>query len=341
MSTVYSLSEIATYLGAELRGNADAQITGLNTIQDAVAGQLTFLANPKYGHYLDECKAEAVILDAIRAENFQGSCLVMENPYYGYARLSAWFDPRPKPESEIHPSAVISSSANIAEDVYLGPNVVVEAGTTIGSGSYIAANCYIGERSSIGERCRFAANVTIYHDVVIRDRVTLHSGVVIGGDGFGFAPDGSGNWQKIHQIGGVSIGNDVEIGANTTVDRGALGDTVLGNGVILDNHVQVAHNVVIGDNTAMAAYSGVSGSTVIGKNCILAGNVGVAGHLSICDNVVVTAKTPLTKSIKEPGSYSAGTFPVMTTGEWRKNAVRIGHLNDLAKRIKTLEKNNK
>jgi UDP-3-O-[3-hydroxymyristoyl] glucosamine N-acyltransferase len=222
--------------------------------------------------------------------------------------------------------------------VSIGPNVVIEAHAKIGKGSVIKANTVIGGRSEIGKNALIAANVTIYHDVRIGDRVTIHSGAVLGADGFGFAPNGGNGWQKISQIGGVVIGDDVEIGASTTVDRGAINDTLIGNNVILDNHVQIAHNAIIGDNCAMAAYAGVAGSTVLGKNCILAAGAHVVGHASLCDNVHVMAHSLVFKDIKDPNSYSNGALPLMTTAEWSKNSVRMGQLNLLSKRLKKLEK---
>ncbi|MBT5388641.1 MAG: UDP-3-O-(3-hydroxymyristoyl)glucosamine N-acyltransferase [Porticoccaceae bacterium] len=338
MSFDYSLGEIAEYLSAELRGNPEVRITGLNTLQSAGPGELAFLANAKYQSQLQDCQAQAVLLVAAQADGYAGDCLVLDNPYLGYARLTAWFATEPKPQISIHPSAVIHPTAVIADEVSIGPNVVVEADAVIGRGSCLEANSFVGARTRIGERCRIGSNVSIYHDVIMGTQVRIHSGSVIGADGFGFAPDGQGGWQKIHQLGGVSIGNNVEIGACTTVDRGALEDTRIGNGVIIDNHVQIAHNVVIGDNTALAAYSGIAGSAVLGRNCILGGDACVVGHVTLCDNVMLTARTLVTKNITEPGSYSSGTTPLMKTAAWRKNSARIGQLDDMAKRLKTIEK---
>jgi UDP-3-O-[3-hydroxymyristoyl] glucosamine N-acyltransferase len=216
--------------------------------------------------------------------------------------------------------------------------VVIEANAKIGKCSVIKANTVIGSRSEIGENALIAANVTIYHDVCIGHRVTIHSGAVLGADGFGFAPNAGKGWQKISQIGGVVVGNDVEIGASTTVDRGAINDTLIGHNVILDNHVQIAHNAIIGDNCAMAAYAGVAGSTVLGKNCILAAGAHVVGHASLCDNVQLMAHTLIFKDINQPGSYSSAAMPPMATADWLKNSVRLGQLNDMALRLKKLEK---
>jgi len=337
MKRDYSLADIAEFLGAELRGDASARITGLNSLQHAVAGELSFLANPKYASQLAETEAEAVILGPDQAAGAQGNHLILDNPYLGYAKITAWFTTASCHGASIHPSAVVHANAMVKDDVYIGPNVVIESGAKIESGCSIEANCYIGSDSVLGENCQLSANVSIYHDVVLGSRVRIHSGAVIGADGFGFAPNGEGGWQKIHQIGGVRVGNDVEIGACTTIDRGALGDTQIGDRVIIDNHVQIAHNCVVGDNTAMAAFAAIAGSSVLGRNCILGGAACVVGHVQICDNVTLTAKTLATKNITQPGSYSSIVTPLMTTAEWRKNSVRIGQLEKLAKRIKSVE----
>lgn len=337
MSVDFSLGEIAAYLDAEVRGDSKLRITGLSTLHDAGDGQLAFLDNPKYTKQLATTKASAVILTSDNAANFAGNCVIVAQPYLAYARISSWFDLSPvKPES-IHPSAVIDPTAVLGDNVYIGPNVVVEMNAYIGAGCHIAANSFIGARSSIGANGYIAANVSIYHDVRIGCKVRIHSSAVIGADGFGIAPRQDGSWEKIHQIGGVVIGDDVEIGACTTIDRAALADTILGDGVKLDNHVQIAHNAVVGDHTAIASYSGLAGSAKIGRNCIMAGDVCIVGHVTVCDNVQLTARTLVTKSISEPGSYSSGAMPLMTTTEWRKNSVRIGQLDRLARRVKKLE----
>ena len=337
MSVDFSLGEIAAYLDAEVRGDSKLRIAGLSTLHDAGDGQLAFLANPKYTKQLATTKASAVILTSDNAVNFAGNCVIVSQPYLAYARISSWFDLSPvKPES-IHPSAVIDPTAVLGDNVYIGPNVVVEMNAYIGMGCHISANSFIGARSSIGANGYIAANVSIYHDVRIGCKVRIHSSAVVGADGFGIAQRQDGSWEKIHQIGGVVIGDDVEIGACTTIDRAALADTILGDGVKLDNHVQIAHNAVVGDHTAIASYSGLAGSAKIGRNCIMAGDVCIVGHVTVCDNVQLTARTLVTKSISEPGSYSSGAMPLMTTTEWRKNSVRIGQLDRLARRVKKLE----
>ena len=338
MSRDYSLGEIAAYLGGELRGDAETRIIGLNTLQSAGEGQLSFLANPKYVKYLSGSLAEAVLLTADTAKTFKGCCIVVRDPYLAYAQISAWFVASQKKSFGIHATVSIHAAATVADDVYIGPNVVIEADANIDSGCHLAANSFVGAGSSIGANSFVGANVSIYHDVEIGSGAIIHSGAVVGADGFGIAPKPDGGWQKIHQIGGVTIGDNVEIGACTTIDRGALQDTRVGNGVKLDNHVQIAHNAVVGDNTAMAAYSGLAGSAEVGSNCILAGDVCVVGHIKVCDNVQITARTLVTKSITEPGSYSSGATPLMPTAEWRRNSVRIGQLDKIARTVNKLNK---
>lgn len=337
MNHRFLLGDIARFLGAELLGDQRAVITGLNTLQKAGSGELAFLANPKYAKYLEKSDAEAVILAADQADSFSGNRLVMTNPYLGYARISQWFEPRSLPTPGIHPTAVVHESAEFGDAVSVGPFCVIDEGVRLGAGVELGAGVVVGARSVIGAGSRISANASIYHDVDIGARVVIHSGTVIGADGFGFAPNRDGSWVKIHQIGGVRIGDDVEIGACTTIDRGALGDTVIGDCVILDNHIQIAHNVEVGDYTAIAGCTAIAGSTKIGRNCLLAGRVSISGHLTICDNVQLTAGTLVTGSIEKPGSYSSGT-PVMETREWRKNAVRASQLDKMARQIRQISK---
>jgi UDP-3-O-[3-hydroxymyristoyl] glucosamine N-acyltransferase len=332
----YSLGKIAAHIGAELDGESNHQITGLNTLQEAGPVDLSFLANQSYRHFLADTSAGAVIVKESELASYAGNALVMDNPYLGYALASSLFDGTPVREPGVHTSAVVAASANVASTAAIGPNAVVGEGVIIGEHSQVGAGTAIGDGSIIGSHCRIAANVSIYHGVSIGDHAIIHSGAVIGGDGFGFAHN-QHHWVKIYQLGGVVIGDRVEVGACTTIDRGALGDTVIEDGVILDNHVQIAHNVRIGENTAMAGCSGISGSTVVGKNCVFAGQSGVVGHVTICDGVQITGGTIITKSLDQPGSYSSGTA-FSKTGEWRKNAVRFNQLDDLAQRIKKLEK---
>ncbi|WJD63868.1 UDP-3-O-(3-hydroxymyristoyl)glucosamine N-acyltransferase [Pseudomonas kurunegalensis] len=336
MSVTMTLGQLAEALGATLKGPEGLQITGLATLQEAGPGQLSFLANPQYRKYLDNCQAGAVLLKAADAESFAGNALIVADPYQAYARISHLFDPKPKAVAGIHPSAVVAEDAQVDASASIGPFAVIESGARIGADVSIGAHCFIGARCVVGEGGWLAPRVTLYHDVTIGKRVVIQSGAVIGGEGFGFANE-KGIWRKIAQIGGVTIGDDVEIGVNTAVDRGALSDTRIGDGVKLDNQIQIAHNVQIGDHTAMAACVGISGSTRIGKHCMLAGGVGLVGHIDICDNVFVSGMTMVTRSITEPGSYSSGTA-MQPLADWRKSAARIRQLDDMAKRLQQLEK---
>lgn len=336
MTLTMTLGQLAEALGATLKGPEALQITGLATLQEAGPGQLSFLANPQYRKYLDNCQAAAVLLKAADAEGFAGNALIVADPYLAYARISHLFDPKPKAVAGIHPSAVVAEDAQVDASASVGPFAVIESGARIGANVSIGAHCFIGARCVVGEGGWLAPRVTLYHDVTIGKRVVIQSGAVIGGEGFGFANE-KGIWRKIAQIGGVTIGDDVEIGVNTAVDRGALSDTRIGDGVKLDNQIQIAHNVQIGDHTAMAACVGISGSTRIGKHCMLAGGVGLVGHIDICDNVFVSGMTMVTRSITEPGSYSSGTA-MQPLADWRKSAARIRQLDDMAKRLQQLEK---
>ncbi len=336
MAPELTLAQIAEIIGAELRGDGACLIHGLNTLQAAQAGDVAFLANKSYQPLLTATGASAVILHPQYAQDFAGNALVMDNPYAGYARATALFNNVVRPQAGIHGSAVVAASARIDPLATIGPQVTISDDVHIGAGAVIGPGVFIGARSKVGCGTTIFANVSIYHDVTIGEQVVIHSGAVIGADGFGFANDG-GKWIKIHQLGGVEIGNRVEVGACTTIDRGALGNTVIEDGVILDNHVQIAHNVRIGENTAMAAYSGIAGSTVVGKNCIFAGQAGAVGHIKVGDNVHAMARCTISKSLDKPGSYSSGLLMYETT-VWRKNAARFGQLDDMARRLKKLEK---
>ncbi|MFK3773581.1 UDP-3-O-(3-hydroxymyristoyl)glucosamine N-acyltransferase [Pseudomonas sp. NPDC089406] len=336
MTVTMTLGQLAEALGAQLKGPEALQITGLATLQEAGAGQLSFLANKQYRKFLDDTQAAAVLLKAEDAEGFAGNALIVADPYLAYARISHLFDPKPKAVAGIHPSAVVHEDAEVDASASIGPFAVIEAGARIGANVSVGAHCFVGARCVIGDGGWLAPRVTLYHDVTIGKRVVIQSGAVIGGEGFGFANE-KGVWQKIAQIGGVTLGDDVEIGVNTAVDRGALSDTRIGNGVKLDNQIQIAHNVQVGDHTAMAACVGISGSTKIGKHCMIAGGVGMVGHIDVCDNVFVSGMTMVTRSITEPGGYSSGTA-MQPLAEWRKSAARIRQLDEMSKRLGQLEK---
>jgi len=336
MSATIKLGQLAEFLGATLRGAADRDITGLATLQEAGPGQVSFLANPQYRKFLADTHAAAVLLKPADAEGFAGDALLVPDPYLAYARISHLFDPKPKTAPGVHPTAVVAADALVDPAASVGAFAVIESGAQIAAGVTIGAHCFIGARCEIGAGGWLAPRVTLYHDVRIGQRVVIQSGAVLGGEGFGFANE-KGVWQKIAQIGGVLIGDDVEIGVNTAIDRGALADTRIGNGVKLDNQIQIAHNVQIGDHTAMAACVGISGSAKIGRHCTLAGGVGLVGHIEICDNVFITGMTMVTHSITEPGAYSSGTA-MQPAAEWRKSAARIRKLDETARRLQKLEK---
>lgn len=331
-----SLAEIAEFLGGELRGDPARTIHAINTLQDAGPGEISFLANPAYAKYLPQTRASAVLVRPKEADLCTSDVIVLDNPYLGYAKLSRLFERELTQSSGIHPSAVVHPQAKVAESAVIGPGVVIAAGAVIGERVRLIANVYVGEDSLIGDDCHLHPNVSLYAGVTLGQRVIVHSGAVIGSDGFGFANE-AGRWERIAQLGGVVIGDDVVIGAGTTIDRGALDDTVIEQGVILDNQIQIAHNVRIGARTAIAACTGISGSTRIGRYCVIAGAVGIAGHLEIVDKVQITGMTMVTHSIREPGVYSSGV-PIEPNAKWRKNAARFRQLDELARRIRQLEK---
>lgn len=330
------LGELAEFLGAQLQGDADLRVDRLAPVQSATAGALSFVASPKYRAHLDGTAATAVIVPPSLADRCPVAALVVEQPYLAYARVSHLFATAPVRAPGIHPSAVVAPGAQVAASAHVGPLSVVEDGAVIGDGVVIDAQCYVGAGVQLGAGVRLWPNVTIYHGVKIGQRTIIHAGVVIGADGFGFAPAG-GRWEKIAQVGGVVIGDDVEIGALTTIDRGAIEDTVIGNGVILDDQVHIAHNVTVGDYTAMAGKSGISGSSKVGKHCLISGMSGLVGHIELCDNVQISGLTAVTRSIDKPGVYTGGTG-MMEHGEWARNAARFRHLDSIARRLATVEK---
>lgn len=326
---------LAKQLGLALNGAPDQTITGLATLESAGPSHISFYSNRRFHQALTRTRAGAVILRAEDVDECPVPALVSDNPYASYARLSQLFAPPPVGEPGIHPSAIVAPGARIAPDASIGPHVVIGAGTIVDARARIGANCVIGRDCHLGIDARLMPNVTLYDGVHLGARVLVHSAAVLGADGFGFASDGEGH-HKIAQLGGVSIGDDVEIGAGTTIDRGALDDTVIEAGVKIDNQVQIAHNVRVGANTVICGCSAIAGSSVIGKNCIIAGAVGIINHVSICDRVTVTAMSLVNQSITEPGVYSSGTG-LSDTASWRKNIVRFRQLDSISKRLQSLE----
>ncbi|HEY1076766.1 MAG TPA: UDP-3-O-(3-hydroxymyristoyl)glucosamine N-acyltransferase, partial [Fontimonas sp.] len=318
MPPTHTARALADRFGLELRGDPDLTIEGVATLARAERGQLAFLANTRYRSQLADSQASLVVLRAEDAEVAPGAVLIAKDPYTAFAKMAALFDSRPARTPGIHPSAVIDPSARIAASAHIGPFVAVGAHSVIGEGCIVGPGCVIGDDCTVGDGSELIARITLVTRVRLGKRVLVHPGAVIGADGFGLAMD-SGHWIKVPQLGGVVIGDDCEIGANTTIDRGALDDTVLEEDVRLDNQIQIGHNVRIGAHTAMAGCSAAAGSARIGRYCLIGGAAGVLGHLEICDRVVVTAMSLVTSSITEPGEYSSGT-PLTDNRTWRKNA---------------------
>ena len=327
------LDEIAARLGGELCGDGSVIIRQVATLASAGQGQIAFLANPKYRQQLNSTQASAVIVSKANAEDTALPRIVHANPYACYARVAALLNPPPLPSRCIHPSAVVNSS--LPASVSVGENAVVGQRVCLGENVVIAPGCVIGDDVCIGDDSLLHPRVVVYPGCVLGARVVVQAGAVIGSDGFGFAKEGAA-WVKIPQIGRVVIGDDVEIGANTTIDRGALDDTVIGNGVKLDNQIQVAHNVTIGENTAMAGCVGVAGSTHIGKRCTVGGAGMIIGHLELADDVHVSAGTMVTKNLRHPGQYTS-IYPLEEHEVWLRNAAQIKRLAQLAKRLSILE----
>jgi UDP-3-O-[3-hydroxymyristoyl] glucosamine N-acyltransferase len=328
--------ELATRFGCELRGDPAVELRTVATLAGAGPGSLSFLANPAYRGDLRASGASAIIVSAKYADECPCTALVADDPYVTYARAAAALHPPRRIEPGIHPTAVVADDAHIDPSASVAAHAVIESGASIGAGSSVGAGCFVGRGSRIGPDCRIAPNVTIMDSVTIGQRAVLHSGVVIGSDGFGIAraPEG---WIKVPQVGGVRIGDDVEIGASTSIDRGAIDDTVIGNGVKLDNQIQIGHNSIIGDHTVMAGMVGIAGSSTIGSNCAFGGNSGTAGHLTVTDNVVITARCTVMSDITEAGTYG-GAFPHEPFRDYQRNLARYRQLDKLARRLQNIEK---
>ena len=330
-----SLAELARRCQAELRGDPHHVIERVAMLEDAGPAEIAFVADDRHRAQLATTSAGAVILDLRSANQFTGNMLLTRNPRLCYARVAALLCPEALPVAGIHASAVVEPGAVVDPSATVGPNVVVEAGARIGAKVVIGAGGYIGVDAVVGTGTRLHPHVYVGPHCELGTGCIVHAGAVIGSDGFGFAQEDA-RWEKIPQLGRVVIGNDVEIGANTTIDRGTIGDTRIGRGVKLDNLIQIAHNVQIGEDTAIAACVGIAGSTRIGKRCTIAGQVGINGHIEIADDVHITGATVVTHTIREPGTYSSGS-PLETYQSWLKNAVRMRQLDDMARRLKKLE----
>ncbi|WP_323635022.1 UDP-3-O-(3-hydroxymyristoyl)glucosamine N-acyltransferase [Pectobacterium polaris] len=330
------LDALAQQLDAQLHGDGDIVITGVASMHSAKTGQITFLSDSRYREQLAGTQASAVVLTEADLPYCQVAALVVKNPYLTYARMAQLLDTTPQPATDIAPSAVIAPDATLGQNVSVGANAVIESGAQLGDGVVIGPGCFIGKDARIGAGTRLWANVTIYHRVELGEQCLIQSGTVIGSDGFGYAND-RGNWVKIPQLGTVRIGDRVEIGASTTIDRGALDDTVIGNGVIIDNQCQIAHNVVIGDNTAVAGGVIMAGSLKIGRYCMIGGASVINGHMEICDKVTVTGMGMVMRPITEPGVYSSG-IPLQPNKVWRKTAALVMNIDEISKRLKAVER---
>ncbi len=333
----YSLSDLAARFELELHGDGDKSITGVGTLRSATSSQASFLANTAYRGDLQTTGAGVVILKADEAAHCPVDYLLADDPYLAYARLASLFDPRPAATPGVHDTAVIDPTAELGQHVSIGAHAVIGAHCRIGDGCTIGPGCVIEAHSQLGAACRLYANVSIGYNVCLGQRVIIHPGVVIGADGFGIAFAGD-HWEKVPQVGGVRIGDDCEIGANSTIDRGAIEDTVLEEDVRVDNLVQIAHNVHIGAHTAIAAMAGIAGSARIGRYCLLAGGCGIQGHISIADRVTVGAKSIAYYSIEEPGTTWSGLMPAQPLTDWQRNLSRLRKLDELARRVSKVEK---
>ncbi|KRE87733.1 UDP-3-O-(3-hydroxymyristoyl)glucosamine N-acyltransferase [Rhodanobacter sp. Soil772] len=332
----FTVAELAERFGLSFSGDGARVIDGVGTLAGAGPSQLSFLSNSKYTAQLAAARAGVVVLREENLADCPTAALVARDPYVAYARIAALFERLPAAPAGIHPSAVVAAGAQVSASASIGPGCVIADGAVIGDGVVLGPHCIIGEDCTVGAQSRLVARVTLVTRVTLGQRVLVHPGAVIGSDGFGLAFD-KDHWVKLPQLGGVRIGDDCEIGANTTIDRGALDDTVLEEDVRLDNQIQIAHNVHVGAHTAMAGCAAVAGSAKIGRYCMIGGNAGVLGHLELADRVTITAKSLVTHSIREPGEYSSGV-PLQDNRQWRKNAARFKHLDEYARRLSALEK---
>ena len=339
--TPVALTELIAALGGDLLGGSDVRIARIAPLDEADEESISFLANPRYQAQLGTTRAGCVIVAPALADvaAARGAAIVTPDPYLYFARLTQWWAARIRPQAAVgvHASAVVSAQAKLGQGVEVGPLAVIEAGAVIGDHARIGAHCVVERDAQVGDGTRLAPRVVLGYGCRIGARGIIHSGAVIGADGFGFAPN-EGRWEKIEQLGAVVIGDDVEIGANTCIDRGALSDTVIEDGVKLDNLIQIAHNVHIGRNTAMAGCGAIAGSTTVGANCTIGGAVNIIGHLNIVDGVHITACTLVTRDITQPGAYS-GAYPFEENSSWQKNAATLRQLHTLRDRVRALEKN--
>ena len=332
----FSLGYIAEFLGGQLKGDAEYFVRSLASLDRATASDISFLVKGKHSDSVSACSAGALIISPDNVDSFPGNKIIVDDPYQAFAKISALFDPRVKVAKGIHPTAIVAESAQIASSACIGAHSCIGENTVIGENCEVYPGTVVADNCSIGNECVIFQNVSIYSNVTIGKGVRIHAGAVIGSDGFGFAPTSEG-WTKIHQLGGVVIGDRVEIGAATAIDRGALEDTVIGNDVIIDNQVHIAHNVHVGEGSAIAGCVGIAGSAKLGKRCIIAGAVSINGHISIADGTQFNGGTVVTKGTTEPGVYASGT-PLLDVASWRRSSIHYKKLDEYASRIKALEK---
>jgi UDP-3-O-[3-hydroxymyristoyl] glucosamine N-acyltransferase len=331
-----SIGELAVRFGCELRGDPGVAVERVATLADADAQSVAFVANPRYRAQLGATRAAVVVLDEASAAGCPCAALISANPHATFARIAAVLHPAPAGTPGVHPSAILAPGAQVDPTAHIGALCVIGAGARIGARAYIGPQCLIEDGVQVADDVRLVARVTLCRGVTVGERTVIQPGAVLGGDGFGFAQD-AGRWLKVPQTGGVRVGVDVEIGSNTTIDRGAIEDTVIEEGAKLDNLIQIAHNVRIGAHTALAACVGVSGSTSIGQRCMIGGQVGIGGHLTICDDVMITGCTMVSHSVSRPGVYSGG-IPLEEAHTWRRLVGRFKRLEALATRLKSLER---
>ena len=332
-----TLEQLALQVGGAVEGDPTQTVSAVATIKNACSGQITFYNLKSLRQYLGTTQASAVILKRADLDYCGTNAIVVDNPLLAYAQIAKILSNTAPPKPQIHPTAVIDSAASVHESASVGAFCVIESGAVVAESCIIGSHCYIAKNVCLAKDVRLVNNVTVMADCQIGARTIIHPGAVIGADGFGNAND-QGKWVKIPQLGSVEIGTDVEIGANTTIDCGAIENTIIGNGVRLDNLIQIAHNVVIGDHTAIASMTAVAGSTIIGQYCMIGGTVAISGHIEIADRVTLTGRTTVLQSIKKSGVYSS-CAPLVTNSKWHKNYVQMKKLDELAKRVKTLEKN--
>ena len=332
----FTLNQLAKEVDGRVLGNGDCVIECARPVEDSASGAISYVGSAKFSRFLKDTRAEAVVISAEFENEVALPAIVVTNPRAAFAKITALLHPAFRHAPGVHPTAVIDSTAQVSASATVSANAVIEAGAIVEDLAYIGPGCVVGRDSVIGRNVQLNANVTVYHGCRIGDDCIIHSATVIGADGFGFEPE-NGQWLKIPQVGGVVIGKNVEIGACSTVDRGALKDTIIEDGVKLDNHIQIAHNVYVGANTVMSNGVGVAGSTRIGKNCLIGGMTGIKDNIEITDDVIITAMSLVSKPLTRPGSYSSNT-PIDDTRTWRKNSARFRQLDELARKIHQLEK---